>query len=476
MRSAKGWLAELFWQNVRLFFIYLSILVAGVATIIKYWSPVKEFGIAIRDIVFPILHDGLLLIIASSFIFLSLVFVSMQRSLRRLIRKHLVFCVWILALSTFSFILIWNWPSLVWASSIVRENIPDEKQLEIASAVLRNIGLVFVATISFPVVVWRGFVSQQDHLHARYQKGADMLASGNRATRYAGVHALQTLYREHATVYYIQVIESLCAFVRYPEKSHGDSGDNQESQKKAGTAKTESVARCTPDVETAIVTIGKRNSKQVALEKQKKRWRLNLDGVNLKHASLPYANLCHVHLVRADLSNARLDHVNFLSAMLAFADMTEANLVSANLSDARMFQTKLNHGWINYANLSGARLYRAELRNVLLMHADLLEANLGRADISGTYLCNADLSGARLDDAILSGADLSGADMAYVTGLTQAELDKTNAEFGAPPNLLGAVCARKNKLLEWDSPGRKRREVAEARKAKKGGQRGKSKP
>lgn len=56
----------------------------------------------------------------------------------------------------------------------------------------------------------------QGLLNERYQKGAEMLGSSVLSVRFAGIYALGQLAEDHPEQYYIQIMQLLCAFVRYP--------------------------------------------------------------------------------------------------------------------------------------------------------------------------------------------------------------------------------------------------------------------
>lgn len=126
---------------------------------------------------------------------------------------------------------------------------------------------------------------------------------------------------------------------------------------------------------------------------------------------------------QATLDHAELGGTDLKGALLADADFHGANLRRADLSGADL----------EGADLHEARLRQARLRNALLRWADLHLADLRRADLQGADLTDADLHranlrGARLGQARLDNADLRGANLAWVRGLTQAQLDRVDAD------------------------------------------------
>ena len=178
------------------------------------------------------------------------------------------------------------------------------------SEAMRNVGLIIAGSVAFPLAIWRAFVAdrqasaaqsqtataQQGLRNERYQKGAEMLGSEILSVRLGGIYALQSLAWEYPEQYYVQCMRLLCAFVRNPPKHE------------VFVAYEESDAWVPPlreDVQAIMDMMGNRGDTLIALEMQKE-FRLNLNGTNLKYASLGDLNLSNVDLNNADLSEARL--------------------------------------------------------------------------------------------------------------------------------------------------------------------------
>ena len=101
---------------------------------------------------------------------------------------------------------------------------------ESGSTTIRNLGIVLAGLIALPLAIWRGRVAdrqatatdkqaetaQKDLLNKRHQESAVMLGSGVPAVRLAGIYALERLAKDHPKQYHIEIIKSLCAFVRNP--------------------------------------------------------------------------------------------------------------------------------------------------------------------------------------------------------------------------------------------------------------------
>jgi TIR domain/Pentapeptide repeats (8 copies) len=109
-----------------------------------------------------------------------------------------------------------------------------------------------------------------------------------------------------------------------------------------------------------------------------------LDGADLRQASLGGVDLSGASLFEADLTRADLGH----------ADLSRANLTDAHLEGAGLQRT----------NLRGARLIGAGLRLASLKNADLRQADLRGADLR-----EADLEAAELGDTVLVDVQMEGA-------------------------------------------------------------------
>lgn len=131
--------------------------------------------------------------------------------------------------------------------------------------------------------------------------------------------------------------------------------------------------------ETGIVLgvyVGQRNA--AAAGEQAQLAHKRLDGLDLRGAELPYADLCGVSCRAQDLSGA--------------------NLAGSLATDADFEGTSFRG-----ANLAGADFSRANLRG-----CDLRDANLTRTDFENADLTDVDLRGATLDQTRLHGALMPG--------------------------------------------------------------------
>ena len=202
------------------------------------------------------------------------------------------------------------------------DELGDEE--ESLSTTARNVGLVIGGVVAILLTVWRSRVAerqagaaqrqadtaQQNLLNERYQRGAEMLGSDLLAVRLGGIYGLQRLAEEHPGQYHIQIMELLCAFVRYP----------------TGGERREEGQDTVEDVQIAVRAIGTRSRTGIELER-KSDFRLDLFRANLAGASL----------LDADLGRAKLIRANLAGASLARANLCQADLTGANISGAHFY-------------------------------------------------------------------------------------------------------------------------------------------
>lgn len=322
-------------------------------------------------------------------------------------KRWTVIGAWVVAGVVTLFVIALNWSLLqcTFVSTIFGDTSCKQNLLSFSED-LRNLAWILGAVVAFPIFVWRGWVADQQAVAAnktadaaveqataantqaktdarreiqeRFQNAARMLAEDGVDARLAGIYALARIAFEHASDYHMQIVQLLCALVRYatPPKS----------------------GPCHNYVEAAAVVIGKRTtSKQISLEKG---WSLNF--------------------VKAYLVGAILVNLNFSNAWLHYANLSNAVLEDTDLSNATLHEVNLSNAQLHDTNLQKARLTDAKLVNVYMHKANLTDADL----------TNADLTGADLTDVDLTNANLTG-----VKGITESQLSKTKAKKGHLPKL-----------------------------------------
>ena len=213
----------------------------------------------------------------------------------------------------------------------------DEESL---SATIRNVGLLIGGIIAMLLAVWRSWVAEQQRataheslLNDKYQRGAEMLGSVVLPVRMGGIHALRRLAETHPEKYHIIVMELFCVFARYPTMDPELEPESESLRE---------------DVQAVMNAIGDRSDTGLAYENAE-QYRLQLPGVDLRHANLYKANL-----TGANLSQARLNNANLLEANLSCADLVKADLTRANATQAKLCWADLSNATLHYTTLSGA--------------------------------------------------------------------------------------------------------------------------
>ena len=276
---------------------------------------------------------------------------------------------------------------------------------ESGSTTIRNVGLVIGGAIALAIAGWRSVVAdrqsraakrqaetaQADLLNKRYQEGAAMLGNEVLSVRLAGIYALERLAQDHPEQYHIEIMKSLCAFVRHPTK---DAGLDATAHVVARAPDGRETYQMRVDVQVALAAIGACHSRQLRLEREA-AFRLELDGVDFSGARLPSLNL----------SNARLRHAFLTMGFPICWDLTDADLTGARL---------------DHANFTGA---------------NLTGATMNRANVTGTHFSERIFFPEEFAEAV----DHLPPDKRSARGLTQAQLNRTRAEPGDLPKVTGMV-------------------------------------
>ncbi|MFI1976311.1 pentapeptide repeat-containing protein [Streptomyces wedmorensis] len=189
---------------------------------------------------------------------------------------------------------------------------------------------------------------------------------------------------------------------------------------------------------------------------------VNVEGADLRRATLLGVDLRSAFAAEANLSGAQLVRSDLRDADLTFADLSGANIVDTNLTRAdlsgailreasltrpdtavRLKPNDLSRALLWDADLTGADLTGVNLTEAVLVDADLTGASLVTARLRGAKFSTSDTSlqaritsgtvteSANLTDADLTGADLTGADLrkANLTGATLNGADLTDADL-----------------------------------------------
>ena len=153
----------------------------------------------------------------------------------------------------------------------------------------------------------------------------------------------------------------------------------------------------------------------------------NLQGAYLWASNLQRADLQQAQLQKADLREADLREADFLRAKLQGADLGGAKLQGAFLRIADLQGAKLQNANLQIANLQLADLQNADLQNVDLQNADLQFANLQFANLQFAEIQKANLQNANLQNANLQNANLQNANLQNAN-LQNANLQNANLQ------------------------------------------------
>ena len=166
--------------------------------------------------------------------------------------------------------------------------------------------------------------AQKDLLNKRYQDSA-VNAGPVTCWRcvWPGIYALERLAKEHPQGYHIEVMKSLCAFVRNPIRyeSLGPVVSTESGWELTSSGGEDYDLR--PDVQAAMDAICACHGREFLIETAA-RFRLDLRAADFRGLKIWLANLDNARLVSANLSK-----VFMIGWELSDADLADANLSGA---------------------------------------------------------------------------------------------------------------------------------------------------
>ena len=352
--------------------------------------------------------------------------------LRDLIQSKTAWTVAALGLAAVISLFIWGPEFWMWLRK-------GEDPSETYSATLRNIGLLIAGIIALPLALWRSIVAhsqaksaqgqlvatQQSLRQERFQRGVEMLGNELLSTRMGGIYALLGLAEDYPEEFHLQVMKSLCAFVRNPYGIDKPMDQDVTGWEDVYMAHIESI-RSVPfreDVQAIIHAIGNRGPNARYLE-QSANFHPNLNSANFTFADLTNVDLSATDLTGALFIGAKCQNTNFSDALLRYA-----NFYAAKCFDANMWAADLQHAKLVCSTMNGSDFSNTNLEGTIWLHADLSLVKFCRAQFIDAYL-----AGATLDKADLSGATFETHFNSY-TGLTQEQLDRAKADPEDPPHI-----------------------------------------
>ena len=274
-----------------------------------------------------------------------ILFVVVGPSLLYIATRGEVGIFWIVAvLSFYAWFFIadrkrWNWVQWVTllvivvaigsSLSIEYWDFLHDEERDSVSTTIHRLALLIGGAVAVLLAVWRSRVAerqadtaQQSLLNERYQKGIEMLGNEVLAVRLGGIYALQHLASEDPEQYHIQIMESLCAFIRDPTRDVTFPEQPEDAER--------FVLR--EDVQIAIRVIGARGDKHRRLA-GKGAYYIDLHGADLRGGNLR-------GLI---LSTPSVDMIGSMSAHQAFSNPSlRTDLSGAALREAQFLLTKIS--------------------------------------------------------------------------------------------------------------------------------------
>ncbi len=236
---------------------------------------------------------------------------------------------------------------------------------------IRNVGLVLVALLGAPLVVWRSKIAfdqvqtaQERMITDRFSKAVDQIGAVRRVPRSqasaeAGVRdsweeeqpnievrlgGLYTLQRisEDSRPDHVRVVETMCAYVRLNSRRQMVDGQSDESRPPE------------VDIQAALEILGKR----------------------------PYSRCVYEmnSLVTLDLATSVLPKSNLNSLRLPFVDFGKCNLQFAKLR-----HTDLRQAWLEWADFQFADFHKCLLHRAALRGADLKNTNIAPETLNSAF-------------------------------------------------------------------------------------------
>ena len=331
------------------------------------------------------------------------------------------------------------------------------------SDIVRDLGTVSLGIIGGLLLLWRSISAgrqaeaaqaqaqvaqdqivlvQQDSLHDRYQKGADMLNGAIISTRLGGIYSLRRLAEDYPDQFHLQVMEILCAFIRKPPSDQKPERELRE------------------DVQAALDTIIHRRDKGIEIENatggesgQGRTFRVNLAGADLEWAIF----------YGAKLQDAVLDKVRMMHARGNCAVLSRASMIGTNLHRVTCIGAKFDRANMNSSDMSHAVFQNASFKDARL-GTNMAASHFEGADMSLAHILPADLTKARLDKTDLSGARFSkgtrvtsnsrtgeSTSRTVYCQVTQAQLDMAIAHSDDPPAIPeGTIDIETCKSIVWN--------------------------
>lgn len=237
---------------------------------------------------------------------------------------------------------------------------------------VRNIGLVLVGVFGAPFLVWRSIiaqkqvqVSEQSQITDRINKaveglGADKIVyvddkqttQPNLEVRLGAIYALERIAQDSPRDH-IQIMEILCAYLRYNADFQFDEFDEDKHQ----------ISTPRMDIQATATVLGRRNSNQIKIEREN-NFRMNLNKVDLSS----------VELVNCDFRGAIFTKTNFQNSIFKNSKFGGANFNSSHLLNTEIIKCDFKGADFAHSKISARYYYPFE-------GCDLYGANFSSANL-----------------------------------------------------------------------------------------------
>jgi hypothetical protein len=233
--------------------------------------------------------------------------------------------------------------------------------------------------------------------------------------RLGGIYALERIARD-SDKDYGPIMEVLTAYLREnaqrpPERPEAlpmtQQDIDDEMAEELYASRVPGDPRPRADIQAALTVLGRRSRRRHFVEPE----RLDLRGVDLRHANLERLHFEHATFQFADFRNANLDYIDLEDSDFRMAQMEGVRLRSTHLKGAWFAWTHLEHASfpdvtlrdIHFSNcyLTGANFQNAHLQRISFMGSTLDGADFRKAHLEEAIFINVDVGRARFDGAHL---------------------------------------------------------------------------
>ncbi|SFD67226.1 pentapeptide repeat-containing protein [Pseudoalteromonas denitrificans] len=261
---------------------------------------------------------------------------------------------------------------------------------------IRNIGLVLIAFIGSPFLIWRTYIASRqvktneaNHKSEMFTKSIEQLGAMENETpskerRIGAIYSLEKIAINNRD-YYSQVMEVLCSYIRLHAITKSAFSKNEDL-----LVALTVVTRCKPNKNIFI---------------NEEMHEINLSGAffnnsDLNDLNFDNANLSHCSFDRSYISNCSFFNTNLNGAFLDEVSIDDTDFSHANLAFSSIKNTDLEKAQLTWANLTGAQLTGTNLTEANLTRAKLTGANLTGANLTNTKMTNTTTKGTVFKDNI----------------------------------------------------------------------------